>query len=489
MLVALLFGLMGTSVAGPVDVYGFGAKSIGRGQGGVSVADGGMTVFRNPALLQKLEWAEATVGYGLYRGSFPEGPDVYWDTNRDGLLDSSDTPLQVKSQSPSSDAVSLSMSRNVGTKVGLGINAFLPTSQFLRLHTTEPALPTWVMYENRNQRFEIAVGLGAEIYRGISVGASAELIAQARYQINATLNVAAGTADDNDPTGEDLIDYVTVDIHEMTLDLVPRFIPVFGLHWDVGELAPPLEGLYMGAAWRGSSGVPVDASIDLQLNGSVFNDMDELDPMYVTLLMPVELSIFDHYVPQRLSLGASYDYKQRVMAYVDLHHSKWSEMQVNVAHVTESKIRSQLIGVNEDLLDDANDYDAVFTNTLSVHGGLEVYLPEIDVQGEAGSIAPVIRGGMGLIPSPLQSQGAGTAFLDADRMLFSAGLGVSHDDPFGLVPGPVSWDMFFTAHRLASGELKPAGTTNIRPGAPVDGAAFPIGGKLWSTGVEMAVSF
>jgi hypothetical protein len=211
--------------------------------------------------------------------------------------------------------------------------------------------------------------------------------------------------------------------------------------------------------------------------------------MYVTLLMPVELSIFDHYVPQRLSLGASYEYKQLAMAYVDLHHSRWSGMQVNVAHVTKSEIRSQLIGVDENLVDDANDYDAVFVDTWSVHGGFEVFLPSIDVEGDAGSIEPVIRAGMGLIPSPLQSQGSGTAFLDADRMLFSGGLGVSHNDPFGLVPGPVSWDMFFTAHRLASGELKPGGTANIRPGAPVDGAAFPIGGKLWSSGVQLAVSF
>ncbi len=489
MLMTLLFGLIGTSVAGPVDVYGFGAKSIGRGQGGISVADGGMTVFRNPALLQDLEWAEAVIGYGLYRSDFPEGPNVYWDTNRDGLLNSSDDPLRVKSQSSSSDSVTLSMSRNVGSKVGLGINAFLPTSQFLRLHTTEPALPTWVMYGSRNQRFEIAVGLGAEVFRGISVGVSAELIAQARYRINATLDVAAGTANEEDPAGEDLIDYVTVDIHEMTLDLVPRFIPVVGLHWDAGVLAPTLNGLYLGAAWRGSSGVPVDASIDLQLNGSVFHDMEELEPMYVTLLMPVELSIFDHYVPERLSLGASYEHKEWAMAYVDLHHSRWSEMQVNVAHVTESEIRSQLIGVEENLLDDANDYDAVFVDTWSVHGGFEIFLPQIDVQGEAGSIQPVIRAGMGLIPSPLQSQGSGTAFLDADRMLFSTGMGVSHQDPFDLVPGPVSWDMFFTAHRLASGELKPTASGNIRPGAPVDGAAFPIGGKLWSSGVQLAVSF
>ena len=72
--------------AGPVDTYGFGAAAIGRGNGGVAVPDGGLTAFRNPALLQDLSWAEATLGYAFNRSAFPAPPPLHWDTNRDGRI-------------------------------------------------------------------------------------------------------------------------------------------------------------------------------------------------------------------------------------------------------------------------------------------------------------------------------------------------------------------------------------------------------------------
>ena len=86
----IALALTAAAQAGSVDVHGFGAESIGRGIGGVAVPDGAKTVFRNPALLQSLEWAEASVGYGVYRGRFPKSPPVHWDTNRDGYLDELD---------------------------------------------------------------------------------------------------------------------------------------------------------------------------------------------------------------------------------------------------------------------------------------------------------------------------------------------------------------------------------------------------------------
>ena len=62
------------------------------------------------------------------------------------------------------------------------------------------------------------------------------------------------------------------------------------------------------------------------------------------------------------------------MFYVDVHRTQWAQMRVNVAHVTDSAIRSQLFQVEEDLIDDANQYSAS-TNTTSVHTGTEVDLP------------------------------------------------------------------------------------------------------------------
>jgi len=474
--------------ASSVDVFGFGARSVGRGQGGVAVADGGMTVFRNPALLQKLSWAEATVGYSMNRTSFPKAPPVHWDTNRDGRIDSQDVGLEVPAESPRSDGLVISIARHVGSKVGVALNAFLPTERFLRLRTTEPSLPSWVMYGNRTQRFELGLGLGAELYKGLSFGVGTAVVAKARYQIGATMDLTVSGASEGDEGLGDLVEDAQVDVHEMTLDLIPRFVPSVGFVWDAGVMVPALDGLSIGLVWRGSSGFPVTADIDLQVNGEL-GEMGSLEPMGVALVMPIELSIYDHYVPERYTVGLAYQHDNTPRVYVDLHHTRWSEMRVNVAHLVSSDVRTQLVQLDPGLIQDGNSYNAKFVDTVSLNTGVELFLPGIDTRSEAGTIHPVIRAGFGYIPSPLSAQGIGTSFLDSDRMLFTAGVGVVHQDPFKLVPGPVGLDVFYSRHQLAKGELKPRAGEGTIAGTPLGGKAIPIGGSLSSLGLQFSVSF
>jgi len=485
-----IFLVLGSTmaIAGPVDTFGYGAAANGRGHGGVAIADGGLTVFRNPALLQGLEAAEVTLGYSLNRSAFAQSPPVYWDTNQDGYLDDQDDPLVLNRETSSADGVTLGIARNLGSRVGLALNLFMPTAEFLRLRTTEPALPTWVMHGNRGKRIEIGVGFGVEVYRGVSVGLGTELQAQARYRLNGTLDMAAGAGDEDSEDLGELIEYVRMDVHEMTLDLVPQYVPVAGLHWDVGKMVSTLDGLEMGLSWRSAGGIPTIADLDLQINGSL-NDLGELDPIGIALVIPVEFSIYDHFVPERWSFGAAYQYEGMPRVYVDMHHTRWSEMEINVAHVTESAIRSQIFQVEKDLLVDANQYDTVFKDTLSLNAGTEVFLPEIASSSPFGVFSPILRCGFGYIPTPLVSQDARTAFLDADRLLFSGGLGVTHADPLKLVPGPIAWDVYFSRQQLAKGELKIPESDDPRAGAPVDGAAIPIAGQLWSAGLQFGVNF
>ena len=122
--------LAGVTVAGagPVDIHGFGAASMGRGNGGLAVADGGMTVFRNPALLHELEWAEATVGYAVNRSSFPAPPPLHWDTNRDGLLSDDDPALRLGAGRTRADGAMVGMASgtcaNVFVAAGSGSYQF-----------------------------------------------------------------------------------------------------------------------------------------------------------------------------------------------------------------------------------------------------------------------------------------------------------------------------------------------------------------------------
>ncbi len=481
-----LTAMLTAAHAGPIDAYGFGGAAIGRGQGGLAVADGGMTVFRNPALLQELEWAEAAYGYGLNRSSFPAPPPLHWDTNRDGQLNEADNPLLLKADRPRADGSTISMARNVGDRMGVALNAFMPTDQFLRLRTTEPALPAWVMHGNRTQRLELAVGFGFELMDGFSIGAASEMVGKAKYRINGTIDIAAGAATDAEAEAEDLIEYVRVDVHEMTLDLVPRFVPMVGLYWDLGPTANGLNGARVAATWRGSSGVPVEADIDLQINGRLA-EVGDLESVNLALVIPVELSIFDHFVPERWSVGAAYQPNNFVQVYADIHRTRWAAMRVNVAHLSEAAIRSQMFQVDEDRLDDANEYTVEFRDTTSVHSGVEIGLPTWHSGPNQGPVEMTVRAGGAYIPSPLASQGSSTAFLDSDRFLIAGGVGFVHRDALDLVPGPIAWDGYVSQQRLAEGSLVPDG--EVRPGAPIDGRPIPVGGRMWSAGVQCSVSF
>ena len=84
-MIGVLYVLCATVLAGPVDTFGFDARAIGRGHGGVAIADGVGGLFNNPASLSTLDGSQALLGVGLFRTALQPLPLVRWDTNRDGM--------------------------------------------------------------------------------------------------------------------------------------------------------------------------------------------------------------------------------------------------------------------------------------------------------------------------------------------------------------------------------------------------------------------
>ena len=69
---ALLTLLSGPASASPVDFHGFGAASMGRGAGGVALADDVTSIFLNPAALTRMEGGQFAMGYSAIRYRFDE---------------------------------------------------------------------------------------------------------------------------------------------------------------------------------------------------------------------------------------------------------------------------------------------------------------------------------------------------------------------------------------------------------------------------------
>jgi len=485
-MISVLLGGIVAAFAGPVDIYGFDARTMGRGGGGVALSDGPGDLFRNPALLQQMELFEAQLGYTLARSSFAPFPDVYWDTNQDGIVDDTDTPLQPSSAVDPADALTIGLGRPVGDRFGLAIAAYVPKDRLLRIDTFDSSLPNWFMYANRPHRYELMVGFGWEQFPGVSVGGAVEMVTRVRMRITLTLDVGVTGAGEGDESLGDLVDQVGLDVHQLEVDLVPAFAPVASLAWDVGELIEPLDGLHLGMSYRGRTGLPVDVSVDLQGNISA-EELGELEPLVVVLLSSIQMDIFDHYVPDRLLVGAAWD-EDPVRLYVDLERTWWNFMRLNVVQ-SEGTLDTQLLSLPDNTIADRNPYSLELSATTSVRAGGEFAFAEIPLSTNAEYLRFRVRGGGGLVPSPLVSQGGKTALIDADRMVLSAGFGAEHRDPFELVGGPVNWDIHATMQLLASGQLDVGDATPYRPGAPVDGASIPVGGKLWSAGAQCSLAF
>ncbi len=487
-LVPFLLGLLGSGVAlaGPVDTWGFGARAMGQGGGGTTIVDGPDAVFVNPAALTRQSAQQLFLGYGLHRADFREVPSVWWDTNQDGRLTADDPPLQVGVDPDRADGVHAALGRPIGKRFGLALGAFIPVDNLLRIRTIEPALPNYFLYDNRNHRFELSVGFGWEQLPGVSVGGAVEMLAQNRYGIQFSLDVPVTGADEGDALG-DLVGPITMDVHEMTLDMAPSFAPVAGIHWDVGEIAPSAEGLMLAVVYRGAAGLPVDISVDVQANIRV-EDVGDLEPIVVALLAPMTLDMFDHYVPERLTLGAGWQ-RERWEIYGEAYRTSWDKMRVNVSNVLTGEVQTQLLRLSDPNVYDGNAYRVTFRPTMGGRVGAATTFPPIPLKNGWDELTLELRGGWMWEPSPLVSQGRTSAFLDADRMAFTGGLGARHGEPFDLVGGPIGWDVFVQYHLVASGTLSTPEGDPPRAGAPVGGAPIPVGGRLWTAGAQWSVDF
>lgn len=481
----LLLAAVHAALAGPSEVFGLGGRSIGRGGASVAAPDAVEAALYNPAALAAVPHPVFAVGYGLVRAEFDDVPPVAWDTNQDGLVDEHDDPLVIDVDPRPGDGTTIAFSRPLGKRFGLGLVAFLPKDRLILISSHEPSLPSYLMYEGRLNRFEAAAGLGGEVWRGLRVGAGAQMLAKARVHLGMTLDLAVTGAEEGDQDMSSLIAGTTMDVHDITLDVVPAVVPVAAVQWELGELTEALAGITLGARWRGASGLPVDVDVDLQANVTA-QDIGELDPLTIALVLPVVLGYTDHYIPSQMVFGAALRVRELGRVQVDVERTAWSAMIPSIANVIEGEIQSPLFSLEDPSISDGNAYELLLEDTWGTRFGLDAWLLDRELDGKLAFVALTLRAGGGYQPSPMVRQGAATAFLDSDRLLFAGGLGLEHGDPTGLVPGPVAWDVFFQGHLLADGELAVA---EARAGAPADGAPIPVGGSLWTAGLQWSFEY
>jgi hypothetical protein len=457
------------------DLYGTGGWSMGAGTGGASIVVDGAAARLNPAGLNGIDEPEIALGFSAALPSLLPVPDLWWDTDRDGVVTSADPPLAW--ELPVEDAIGLHLNggRDVGGRFGIGFSVYVPANRLLQFAAVEPELPTWFQYGHRQERFALAVGLGGEVLPGFSVGASVDVIAAARVTLYATLDatIDAGGVTTGD-TVSDLVGEVVLDVHDITFEVVPDYAPIIGAVWDLGPIVPALEGLRLAGTWRGSAGLLIAADLDVQANVAA-SGIGDLDPFVFAALLDLGVSVQDHYVPGQAVFSIGYA-RPGGRVYAEGRWTAWERMQLNVARIDGLDLTSPLVDIDDKVVD-GSAYSALFASVLGGRAGGELLLPPIPVGGRADSLTFIVRGGGGFEPSPLVDQSASSAILDADRVFGTAGLGLRHGDPFALVQGPVHHDLAFQYHHLARGALERSSDVPTA-GYPVDADSLPIGGHV-----------
>lgn len=482
--------------ASPMEFYGFGGRKMGRAGAGTALAEGTDSILSNPAAIPGIAHPELSVGFLMADAKFAEFGDLWWDTNQDGSIDDTDPPLDAGPDYDAVHGVMIGATRPLGARAAIGLGLFIPKERLLRLETFEPSIPTYFLYANRTQRYEMGAGLGVRPIAGISIGAGVQMIPRAKYSLDATMDITLSGASSGDSTASDVIG-IGLDVHSMTLDLIPGFSPNVSLHWDAGEAIPALDGLQLGAAWRGEAGLPVDVDINLQINASS-EDMGSIENITLPLLFAVQLGVFDHYVPSELNFGASYTIERALTLSLDLRRTAWDQMQVSIAKVTHTNIEGATVDFGEDSVVDGNPYTIQLTPTWAPRLGADLHLPPIHTSSRLGDVQVITRGGFGYEPTPLAGQTADSALLDSDRVIFAVGLGVEHLDPFRKKVGPggtpglsrvMRLDGFFQYHLLASGEYARPTPDVPTAGYTVDGSPIPIGGHLLAAGLQWSFEY
>jgi long-subunit fatty acid transport protein len=495
LLAALTCALLTVSPAAgsAVNTFGSGAGASALGGGGMALPQDGGIVFQNPAGLVRLPGENGVMlGYGLVRSEFQEFPDLWWDTNRDGRVDDNDVPLDHQPEYKPGDGLHLAMHRRIGRRFALGAALFWPKDRILELSTFEPELPTYFMYDSRLQRYGLAVGFGWEQIPGLSLGGGVRIIPRARYNITATIDATVvGGGDGQDDVGE-LVTDITVDVHDMSLDLVTDFAPMASFHWQPGELIPFLSWLQLAGAWRGTTGLPVEVTGDLQANIKV-EDIGNLDDVVLPVLLLVELGVYDHYVPEQFTLGGAITPLPWVSLYGELWWTRWSEMQINVTEVVYAHLDSPLFDIDDSNIHEGNVTHFVWRDTISPRFGGVIDLPRIEVDNAARYLQIRLRGGGGIEPTPLVSQSEYTAILDASRLVVAGGFQLEHRDPFQIAD-VARWSGWFQLHRLGTGSFERQWLGQPTAGYPIevnDGSttSIPVGGQLWTAGMQLELDY
>jgi long-chain fatty acid transport protein len=293
-------------------------------------------------------------------------------------------------------------------RFSFSLDLLLPDREILRVRILPASRPHFFMYDNRVNRIatDVAVAIGVP---GLAVGAGASILADTagrgvEFEISTDL---AATQDASARLGQ---------------SFPVRAAPIAGIMYM------PWDWITLGLSYRG----PIKADVSVATVSKI------VAPYIDNGAAVIGVTNTTYYSPPRISLGLAFDRVRDLTLAADLTVSLWSRQPDPAADI---QVLLDLQKLNPSLVR-GTTASAPFADTVTNRIGAEYRFHP------SPAIALAARAGYVYEPTPVPAQTGATNYMDSDKHVVTAGVGLTVDGDGEVVKRPVSLDAFTQVHLL-----------------------------------------
>ncbi len=387
---ALAFAALASALAPPAarannfTLFGFGARAVAMGGAMAGHADDYTATFYNPAGVVLRTGREFAIGlqYSDFHVSasnpstVPEG----WVRDSDAfpIDDTIGAYGGMRFVIPFEDALK--------ERVGFGLGFYTGFPHLLNAQVPESFVPQYVLFNGQTEVVITQPAVGFKILDGLALGIGCVFFAD----VGGNLEIPTGVR------GADGVDDAHTTIDQ---EIQPVVRATAGVIADGRLVSDDLAGWSVGLTWRDAFSIPLQIPVTVTLGPIPLN---------------IDLSSSLLYTPAQVVIGFAHRSEDLTVA-VDLSWNDWSGYQPPTLEL----LLDVTIPVVPIDLKNAFNADPHTKDTFMPRIGAE-YRVWHDAANDGW-----LRGGYAYEPTPFPEQTALTTYLDGDRHLLSAGVGVT----------------------------------------------------------------
>lgn len=347
--------------ASPLDLFGQGAQSAGRGGVGAVTAVDGEALGANPSGVA----ADPVVSLSI--GTMFGSIELEADGSPRTATEPKGTKLSI--------VMPIRLNGWANKRFVLGVSAYLPSDNLVKLSYAGADTPNFTMMEQRTQMTDLSASLAFSIVPSLRIGAGASAVLALDGMIQIESNGFGGLD--------------TVAEQNVVIDAAP----IVGIQWE------PVPSLRLGAAYRGE----LAAKYDIDFTAAT-------DPSFPLPLPDLKLRGVGQYEPRHASFGGEWAISPMWRLFAEVTYLGWGSYPRPAETLTPETL-SPLPAPN-------------FSDTVLPRLGIDATF-RLGQGTTFRDSKVVVRTGYAFVQSPAPDAPAQQAILDNDRHVVGVGLGLS----------------------------------------------------------------